>query len=111
MVGASRIGKFVKSSLLRVYDVDLMRGLLKTIFHKKFGASRGRPQCSLPHFAETCSSSSSIPITPPSPLSKPPPNSRLRVLFLVSCVMSMYLSIDLSCIYRSTCLCILRLVC
>ena len=69
-----------------------------TILHNKFRASCGRPQCVLPSFAETCSSSSSIPITqsPPSPLSKPPPSSRLRVLFFVSCVMSIYLSIDLS---------------
>ena len=49
-----------------------------TILHNKFRASCGRPQCVLPSFAETCSSSSSIPITqsPPSPLSKPPPSSR-----------------------------------
>ena len=34
--------------------------------------------------------------SPPSPLSKPAPRSRLRVLFLVSCVISIYLSINLS---------------
>ena len=88
--------EFVKSNLLRVYDVDLL-GLF-TILHK-CRTSCGRPQCVLPLFAETCSSSSSIPITqsPPSPLSKPPPSSRLRVLFFVSCVMIIiYLSIDLS---------------
>ena len=52
-----------------------------TIFHNKLRASCGRPQCVLPPFAETCSSCSSIPIThsPPSPLSKPPPSSKLRV--------------------------------
>ena len=96
MAGAFRIWKFVKSNLLRVYDVDLL-GLF-TIFNNQFRASCGRPQCVLPPFAETCFSSSSIPIThsPPSPLSKPPPSSRLRVLFFVSCVMSIYLSIDLS---------------
>ena len=68
-----------------------------TIFHK-FRTSCGRPQCVLPPFAETCSSSSSIPIihSPPSPLSKPPPSSSLRVLCFVSCVMSIYLSIELS---------------
>ena len=95
MTGASRIWKFVKPNLLRVYYVDLL-GLFM-IFHK-LRASCGRPQCVLPHFAETCSVSSSIPITqsPPSPLSKPPPSSWLLVLFLVSCVMSIYLSIDLS---------------
>ena len=69
-----------------------------TVFHNKFRASCGEPQCLLPLFAETCSSSSSIHITqsPPSPLSMPLPSSRLRVLFFVSCVMSIYLSIDLS---------------
>ena len=68
-----------------------------TIFHK-FQAWCGRTQCVLPSFAETCSSTSSILIThsPPSPLSKPPPSSRLRVLFFLSRVMSIYLSIDLS---------------
>ena len=47
---------------------------------------------------ETCSSSSSVPITKfrPSPLDKPPPGSRLRVVFLVSCVMNIYLLIDRS---------------
>ena len=67
-----------------------------TTFHNKFRASCGRPQCVLPPFAETCSSISAIPITqsPPSPLSKPPPSSRLSVLFFVSCVMSIYQSID-----------------
>ena len=56
-----------------------------------------RTQC-LPRFAETCSSTSSFPITrtPPSLLSKPPPSSRLRVLFVVPRVMSIYLSTDLS---------------
>ena len=49
-----------------------------TTFHNKFRASCGRPKCVLPLFADTCSSSSSIPITqsPPSPLYKPPPSSR-----------------------------------
>ena len=49
-------------------------------------------------FAEACFSSSSIPISqsPPSTLSKPPPSSRLGVLFFVSFVMSIYLSIELS---------------
>ena len=69
------------------------------IFHNKFGFWCGRPQCLLPPFAETCPSNSSISIrpSPPSPLSKPPRSSRLRVLFFVSCVMSIYLSIDFSC--------------
>ena len=68
-----------------------------TIFHM-FRASCGRPKFVLPPFAETCSSSSSFPITqyPRSPLSKPPPSSTLRVLFFVSCVMSICISIDLS---------------
>ena len=88
-----------------------------TILHNKFRASCGRPQCVLPSFAETCSSSSSIPITqsPPSPLSKPPPSSRLRVLFFVSCVMSIYLSIDLTVhfspgLLAASCCCWLRLL-
>ena len=97
MAGSSRIWKFGESNLLWVDDVDLL-GLFLSIFHNTFRASYGRPQCVLPPFAETCSSSSSIPIiqSPPSPLSKPPPSSRLHVLRLVSCVMSIYLSIDLS---------------
>ena len=61
MAGASRNWKFVESNLLRVYDVDLL-GFF-TIFHKKFRASYGRPQCVLPPSAETCSSSSSSPNT------------------------------------------------
>ena len=95
MAGASRVWKSVKSNLLTLYDVDLL-GTFFYDFHNKFRASCGRLQCVLPLFAETCSSSSSIPITqsPPSLLYKPPPSSRLRVLFLVSCVMSIYLSID-----------------
>ena len=97
MAGSSRIWKFGESNLLWVDDVDLL-GLFLSIFHNTFRASYGRPQCVLPPFAETCSSSSSIPIiqSPPSLLYKPPPSSRLRVLFFVSCVMSIYLSIDLS---------------
>ena len=95
MAGASMIWKFVKSNLLRVFDVDLL-GLF-TIFHK-LRASCGRPQCVVPPVTEACSSSSSVPIIQslPSPLSKPPPSSWLRVLIFVSCVMSIYLSIDLS---------------
>ena len=69
-----------------------------TIFHYKLRASCSRPQCAQPPIADTCSSRSSIPITqsPPSPLSKQPPSSRLRVLFFVSGEMSIDLSIDLS---------------
>ena len=45
-------------------------------------------------------------------LSKPPPSSRFRVLFFVSCVMSIYLSIDLPVPqFRVTCCCWLRLLC
>ena len=97
MASSPRSWNFVKSNLLRVYDVDLL-GLFFRIFHNTVRPSCGRPRCVLPPFAETCSSSSSIPITqsPPSPLSTPPPRSRLRVLFFMSCVMSIYLSIDLS---------------
>ena len=96
MAGVSRIWKFVKSNLLRVYDVDL-RGLLYDFSQHVPSFVRSTAVCSA-----TCRrdllSSSSIPITksPPSPLPKPPPSSRLRVLFFVSCVMSIYLSIDLS---------------
>ena len=85
MADASTIWKFVKPNLLRVYDMALLG-----LFHdfNKLRASCGRPQCVLPPFAETCTSSSSIHITksPPSSFSKPSPSSRLPVLFFVSCV-------------------------
>ena len=68
-----------------------------TIFHK-LRASCGRPQFRLYHLSPGPSPPAPLSITssPPSPLSKPPPGSRLRVLLFVSCVMSIYLSIDLS---------------
>ena len=79
-----------------VYDVDLL-GLFLRFFTTSFELRAVDRSVSC-HLSETCSSSSSIHITqsPPSPLSKPPPSSRLRVPFFVSCVMSIYLSIDLS---------------
>ena len=87
-------GDLPKQILLRAEGGEILRGLAFDFFnfHNKLRASCGRPQCVLPPFAGTCSSSSSIPITssPPSPLSKPPPSSRLRVFFFVTCVISIY---------------------
>ena len=61
-----------------------------TIYYIKLRSSRDRPWRVLPPFAGTCSSSSSVPITSsrPTPVSKPPPSSRLRVFLFVSFVMS-----------------------
>ena len=83
------------------------------IFHNKLRASCDRPQRIPPPFAETCSSSSSTPITqsPPSPLSKPPPS--LRLGDFVFCVMhDERLSIDRpACPFlRHACCCWLRLI-
>ena len=61
-----------------------------TIYYSKLRSSCDRPWRVLPPFAGTCSSSSSVPITSsrPTPVSKPPPSSRLRVFLFVSFVMS-----------------------
>ena len=78
-----------------------------TIFHNKLRASCGRPQSVLPPFAETCSSSSSIPITqsPPSPLSLQAA-AQLEVACPIFCVLR-----DEHHLPIVTCLSIFRLAC
>ena len=86
----------MKSNLLKECDVDLL-GLFRD-FHNKLRASCGRPQCVPPLFAETA---------PPVHQSlshnlrrrRFPSRRRARgclSYFFVSCVISIYLSIDLS---------------
>ena len=92
IAGASRVWEICQKKIRSgwrevMYDVDL-----RLIFCdvSPLRAACGRPQCVLPPFAGTCSSTSStsISLSPPSPLSKPPLSSRLRVVFIVSFVMS-----------------------
>ena len=99
MVGATRIRKFVKSNLLRIYDVDLL-GLFYDFSRQVSSFVRSTAVCSATFrrdlLVQLLNAYQGISQSPPSPRSKPPPSSRLRVLFFVSCVMSIYLSNDLS---------------
>ena len=97
MAGASRVWKSVKSNLLRLYDVDLLGTFFYDFSQQVSSFVRSTVMCSAT-FRRDLLLQLLNPITqsPPSLLYKPPPSSRLRVLFLVSCVMSIYLSIDLS---------------
>ena len=104
MVGASRIWKFMKSHLLREYDVDLL-GLFSDCSQQASSFVQSTAVCSAT-FRRDLLLQFLCPyhISPPSALSKPSNSSRLRVLFFVSCVMSTYISIDLSLsIFRLAC--------
>ena len=86
MAGASRICKFVKPNpnLLRVYDVDLL-GLFLRFFTTSFElrAVDRSAFCHLsPRPAPPAPQSLSHDLRRHRSLSKPPPSSRLRVLFL-----------------------------
>ena len=117
MAGASRIWKFVKSNLPREYDVDLL-GLafdFFTIFHNKLRASCGRPHavCSAT-FRRDLLLQLLNPyhiISAVTALQAPAQLEVACLFFFMSCVMSIYLSIDLFCLFfRLAWCCWLRLL-
>ena len=84
---------FLKSCLLRVYDVDLLGGFSR-LFTTHFEL-RGRQQRILPPFAETCSSSSSVPIPKSRPVTARQAAARLEVACRFFCFLrDEHLSID-----------------
>ena len=96
MASSSRIWKFVKSNLLRVYDVDLL-GLFYDLSQQVSSFVRSTDVCS-PTFRRDLLLQLLNPNHTMSAITALHAAAQLEVacLFFLSCVMSIYLSIDLS---------------
>ena len=91
MVGASRIGKFDKSNFLREHDVDLL-AFFYGFSQQSSSFVRSTAVRAATFRRDLFTLNSDHTISAITSLS-PPPSSGLRVLFFVSCGISIYLSI------------------